>query len=256
MKNIGSVATRAALAATLAATSLPAAGFAFADEQPEAPAAVAEASLADGAFPDVDYSEWYADGVAYAVDNGLMSGYDNGFFGIGDTLTRGQLATILWRLACPDEAASYDAASAVNATGMADVEDGKFYTAAANWAVSDDVINGFEEGDHREFRPDAPVTMEQLCCITVSFLGWEREAYEDNGYGMGYAAYLSQEFNDADTVSDWAFYGVGFWTFACHWANGYDSGDGTRSLRPYEALTRERAATMLANMDIVARERI
>ena len=48
-------------------------------------------------FPDVDMSQYYADGAYYSAVNGLMSGYDNGRFGPNDTLTRGQLATILWR---------------------------------------------------------------------------------------------------------------------------------------------------------------
>ncbi len=250
MKSTGSVVTKIALAATLAATSLPAAGLAFADEEVEAQGACAEAELSGSYYPDVDYSEWYADGIAYAVDNGLMSGYDNGLFGVGDTLTRGQLATILWRLACPEEAAAYDAASAVNESAMPDVEDGKFYTAAANWAAEKGVISGFDEGDHREFRPNEAVTMEQLVCIVVKFENREEQSVDWDAYGDGYAYGLSYMFNDSDTISDWAFYAMGFGSISGYF-NGYDNGDGTRSLRPYEALTRERAATMLANMNIV-----
>lgn len=64
---------------------------------------------------------------------GLITGYaDSGKFGPLDTLTRGQLATILWRNACPDEAASYDASKAVNETGLFGVADHEYYTAAAN----------------------------------------------------------------------------------------------------------------------------
>ena len=64
---------------------------------------------------------------------GLITGYaDSGKFGPLDTLTRGQLATILWRNACPDEAASYDASEAVNETGLFGVADHEYYTAAAN----------------------------------------------------------------------------------------------------------------------------
>lgn len=51
---------------------------------------------------------------------------------MGDALTRGQLAAILWRNACPDEAASYDASKAVNETGLFGVADHEYYTAAAN----------------------------------------------------------------------------------------------------------------------------
>ena len=51
---------------------------------------------------------------------------------MGDALTRGQLATILWRNACPEEAAAYDASTARNETELSGVSDGEYYTAAAN----------------------------------------------------------------------------------------------------------------------------
>ena len=67
---------------------------------------------------------------------GLITSYtDTGSFGPLDALTRGQLATILWRNACPDEAAAYDPTEAVSETGLDGIADGKYCTAAANWAV-------------------------------------------------------------------------------------------------------------------------
>ena len=58
-------------------------------------------------FTDVDYSSWYGDAVSYVASRGLITGYTDGdkagLFGVGDVLTRAQLATILWRNACPDE---------------------------------------------------------------------------------------------------------------------------------------------------------
>lgn len=41
---------------------------------------------------------WYYDSIRYAYENGLIAGYPNGLFGINDTITRGQIATILWRM--------------------------------------------------------------------------------------------------------------------------------------------------------------
>ncbi len=260
MMKTGSVATKIALAATLAATTVPACGLAFADEA-DAPQTVAEAALAESSFPDVDETQWYAEGVAYAVEYGLMSGYSggerDGYFGVGDTLTRGQLATMLWRLSCPEEAAAYDVGSAVNTSAMADVEDGKFYTAAANWAAEKGVINGFEEGGHREFRPYEPVTMEQFCCMVANFR-MQKDDIPEEGRAI-LAEQLANDFNDSQQISDWAFFAV---SLACYygssdksaWVHGYDNEDGTRSLRPQESMTRERAATILANMHI-AQER-
>ncbi len=257
----GSAAAKIALAATLAATAVPAAGIAFADEAGAQGSAAEIASAEAHAFPDVDETRWYAEGVSYAVENGLMSGYSggarDGYFGVGDVLTRGQLATMLWRLSCPDESAAYDMASAVNGSAMADVEDGAYYTAAANWAAEKGVINGFDIDGHREFRPYEPVTTEQFCCILANYRNQQssiEEACEEPNRSI-LEAQLARDFNDSYMISDYAFGSV---ALACYyavstggaWINGYDNPDGTRSLRPQEALTRERAATLLKNVRV------
>ena len=108
----------------------------------EIPSNVAATYVAEGVatFPDVDYSQWYGSGVLFCSENGLITGYGSGDkvgqFGVGDTLTRAQLAVILWRNAEPEAAAAYDGAAS-NSTGMSDVASGDYYTAAANWAVSE-----------------------------------------------------------------------------------------------------------------------
>ncbi len=98
---------------------------------------------------------------------GLITGYtDTGNFGPLDALTRGQLATIPWRNACPDEAAAYDPTEAVNESGLDGIADGKYYTAAANWAVEKGVITGFErEGGTFDFAADDAVSFEQMVAI-------------------------------------------------------------------------------------------
>ena len=97
----------------------------------------------------------------------LITGYtDTGNFGPLDALTRGQLATILWRNACPEEAAAYDPTEAVNESGLDGIADGKYYTAAANWAVEKGVITGFErEGGTFDFAADDAVSFEQMVTI-------------------------------------------------------------------------------------------
>ena len=59
------------------------------------------------------------------------------------TLTGAQFVTVLHRIVDP-EAASADFANAKNETGFADVEDGMFYTAAANWAVANKIVTGVD----------------------------------------------------------------------------------------------------------------
>jgi len=49
-------------------------------------------------FTDVSVNDWFYNGVQYVSDNGLMTGYGDGNFGPNDSLTRGQLATVLERM--------------------------------------------------------------------------------------------------------------------------------------------------------------
>ncbi len=191
-------------------------------------------------FPDVDYTQWYADGVTFCATEGLMTGYtkgdDAGKFGVGRTLTRAELAAILWRVADPDAAAAYDS-DADNATGMPDVADRDWYTGAANWAVAAGVINGFIVEGGAEFRPNAPVTMEQLATILANYADVKGAESADRS--------VLADFVDQGAISDWARGSVA-WAKAKDIVNGYSEPDG-RYLRPGEEVARERVAVVLMN---------
>ena len=57
-----------------------------------------EAAATNG-FKDVNASAWYSDAVAWALENGIVSGYATGTFGPENKITREQLASILYRYA-------------------------------------------------------------------------------------------------------------------------------------------------------------
>lgn len=191
-------------------------------------------------FPDVDYTQWYADGITFCVEKGLITGFasgpDAGKFGVGFTLTRAQLAAILWRNAEPEAAESYDS-DADNSTGMPDVADRAWYTGAANWAVAAGVINGADKNGHREFLPDEPVTAEQLAAILANYADPAGAEKADTSVLDGFA--------DSDAISDWARGSVA-WAKSKDIINGYDT-DGVRLLKPHEPISRERVATILMN---------
>ncbi len=48
-------------------------------------------------FDDVLEDEWYTEAVDWGSQLGIILGYDNGLYGVGDPLTREQLVTIIWR---------------------------------------------------------------------------------------------------------------------------------------------------------------
>ena len=188
-------------------------------------------------FTDVDYNSWYAPGVDFVASRGLMKGYEGTtIFGVGSALTRGELATILWRHACPDEAASYDPAAAKDATGIEGSADGMFYTAAANWAVERGVITGIERpGGALDFAADEPVTFEQLATI-LGRLG--AAPGELDAAGSDLSAFV-----DGADASEWAAPYLK-WAADKGLVEGYDEPAGKR-LAPGENASRERAATVL-----------
>lgn len=52
-----------------------------------------------GLFPDVAPNSYYEAAVTWGYANGIVSGYQNGEFGVGDKITREQLVTFLYRYA-------------------------------------------------------------------------------------------------------------------------------------------------------------
>ena len=211
-----------------------------ADPEPETPK-----------FVDVDYDnpdcKWYVDGVNFCASKGLIMGYANlddstKFFGVGNTLTRAELATILWRHFEPEAAAAYDEAATAAAKGVTSaggvavegIADGTWYTAAANWAVENGVINGFLNADgSRDFAPDAAVSFEQLIAIIGNASGADVD---------GASASVLDAFSDCSSVSDWARQSMA-WGVTSELVHGY--GDGT--LAPGENVKRERVAAVLMN---------
>ena len=177
-------------------------------------------------FSDVDYAnDWFAPAVTSAAERGLITGYaDTGNFGPLDTLTRGQLATILWRDACPDEAAAYDESKAVNETGLDGISDHEYYTAAANWAVREGVVTGFERADGTfDFAADDAVSFEQMVTILSRLCAASVE--------VAAAGDDLSRFVDGGEASPWSCSHIA-WAAQEGLVNGYDNEDGTRTLAP------------------------
>jgi uncharacterized repeat protein (TIGR02543 family) len=57
------------------------------------------ASLSPSGFLDVSETAWCADAISWAAENYIVTGYGDGTFGPNDSITREQLAAILWRYA-------------------------------------------------------------------------------------------------------------------------------------------------------------
>lgn len=140
-------------------------------------------------FSDVDGAEWFANAqyLGYVVEKGLMKGYDDsGAFGPYGTITRGQVAVVLHRLAGEPRA---------DASDFSDVDCSEYYGNAIEWARSTGVIKGY--GDTNTFGPNDPVTREQLAVMLCNYA--EKVAGVDVGSDGSKLAAMP----DADEVDDW-----------------------------------------------------
>ena len=91
-------------------------------------------------FTDVSGSMWYAEAVNWAAANGLVNGYGNSTFGPEDSITREQMAAILYRYA---QFKGYDDTVQGN---LSDFTDGgqtsDWAEDAVVWAVNNGLLTG------------------------------------------------------------------------------------------------------------------
>lgn len=192
------------------------------------------------AFTDVRPDAWYYDAVSRAAAAHLIEGYADGTYQPGAVLTRAQAAMILWRFYEPEDAGNYNASLTANRTGMSDVENYQWYTGAANWAVSSNVINGVEANGRRYFDSNGTITREQLCMIIMN---------ASVKFGGGSSANVDMSrFNampDAGAVDGWAITAVA-WGLNQGVINGVAEPDGLY-LRPLAAVDRATMAMVVMN---------
>ena len=141
-------------------------------------------------YNDVSKDDWFYDAVKYVTENGLMNGMGSGMFMPYATSARAMIVTILWRLE--------GMPGAENAIEFSDVHNSDWYYDAVMWASKNKIVEGY--GD-TTFRPDTPITHEQLAAILYRYAIYK-----------GYNTTAREVLTDNIIISDWA-------TDAVEWAN-------------------------------------
>lgn len=97
-------------------------------------------STSAASFTDVASGAYYANAVAWANANGIVSGYGSGKFGPNDKVTREQLAAILYRYA---QYKKYDVSGAKSLDGYTDAQSVSSYAVPAlQWANAAGIVTG------------------------------------------------------------------------------------------------------------------
>lgn len=127
-------------------------------------------------FRDLNEGAWYIPFVQHVYYLGLMNGLGKGEFAPGSPMTRGQLVTVLYRLAGSPEVESENPFTDVNA--------GAYYEKAVCWAQANGIVTGITT---TTFEPNRQISREQMCTILYR-----------------YAALLKLDLTQRSTLADFA----------------------------------------------------
>ena len=115
-------------------------------------------------YEDVDAQAWYGDAVYWARITGVATGYGDGTFQPGDSITRQEFAQMLYNYAKYkgyDLSAEGDLSTFPDANSIAD-----WAEAAMSWANGNELINGHDDGT---LEPDGTATRAQAASILMQF---------------------------------------------------------------------------------------
>ena len=133
-------------------------------------------------FPDVPDNAYFADAVAWMKNKDLTTGAgSSGLYLPNSLVTRGQMATFLWRIA---------GSPSSNAPQFGDVAYNAFYARAVRWMRAKDLTTGV--GGTNRFAPNLPVTREQMAAFLHRFAG-EKSVIGRHPFGdVPYSSYADE----------------------------------------------------------------
>ena len=196
-------------------------------------------------FSDVDEDAWYYPYVSRAASLGLINGYTDsdgytGLFGPEDALTRGQVATILWRMAGKP--------AATGGKTFPDVDASMYCAEAVSWCADRGIVTGYTGGDYAgQFRPDAPVTREELATMVCRY-----ESYHEGIDTSNPSEEALRRCVDSTEVSGWARSSMA-WCAQAGVLTGKNTAEGTLRLDARQGATRAQAAAVFTRALDVAR---
>lgn len=173
-------------------------------------------------FTDVKMGAWYHEGVDFMVRGGYMEGVGNGLFGVNSRVTRGQMATILYRIAGEPGVEGLE-------NPFRDLKNGSFYYDAVLWAASEGIVQGYEDGT---YQPNAYISRQQLATILYRYSGQAK--VEEN---------VLSQYPDAGQVAGYAEEAMN-WAVANGFIRGVANGSVT-TLNPASTATRAELSTIL-----------
>ena len=143
-------------------------------------------------FSDVAAGAYYVNAASWAADSGLVNGYADGRFGVGDPVTRQQVAAILWRWAGSPEASADAYTDDASISGYAQT--------AVDWSRTNNIIAARSDG---RFDPATPATRVEIVTALYNYMGRTSTPSTPgtSGNGRVLVAYFSASGN-TETVAE------------------------------------------------------
>lgn len=171
-------------------------------------------------FYDLCRTDWYYDGVRWAMDQGFFGGVSATEFSPNGTVTRAMLTTVLYRLAGSPQATYRGSFS--------DVPAGQWYTDSVEWAAANGIAEGSGNGTFTPARAAGREEITVMIYRCAKYLGLDPSE----------SASLDA-FYDSDSVSPDARDAMA-WAVGAGILNGSNGG-----LLPHENTTRAQVALIL-----------
>ena len=112
-------------------------------------------------FGDVSSDAWYADGVAWAAENGIAGGYGDDRFAPEESITREDFVVMLWKYAGSPKAGD-------QGLPFTDADQASDYAQEAlRWAVEKGILSGHSDG---QLAPRGTATRAQAAQILKRFM--------------------------------------------------------------------------------------
>ena len=116
-------------------------------------------------FTDVPKGQWYSDAVSWAAEKGIVTGVGKGRFSPDGTITREQMATILYRYA---SGLGIDTGARGDLNQFADVDTiSSWAEEALQWAVAEGIMGGSLTGGVLSVLPSDGATRAQVAAVLV-----------------------------------------------------------------------------------------
>ena len=168
-------------------------------------------------FKDVKKTDWFAQPVLWAVENGITSGTSATTFSPDAACTRAQIVTFLWAAAGKPE-------PTVSTSPFSDVKDSDWFCKPVLWAVENDITSGVSE---HTFAPNTPCSRAQVVAMLYKAKGSPAVQNSENPF--------------SDVKESNYYYHAVLWALE----NGVASGASANKFGASQPCTRAQIATFL-----------